>query len=63
MIPLNGYYYTTILTNNPRGKLATLANPGITEGNNWKAVQTIREFNEFAQKRNAFGFAEIVRYV
>ena len=63
MIPLIGYYDTTFQTNNPRGKLATLANSGITEGNNWKTTQTTLEFMNFARKKNATGFAEIVRYI
>lgn len=63
LIPLEGYYFHTVITNKPVGELARIANYAIPEGNNYKAGQTMRSFYKYAEERNAWGLIDIVRYV
>jgi len=62
-IPLNAYYGVTMITNKPTGVLATLVNLHTSGGNNRKAFETSRSFARFAEQRDAYGFADIRRYV
>jgi hypothetical protein len=62
LIPIYGYYFLGG-TGNATGKLEKLANYALPEGNNYKAVHVTWAFSDFAQKKNAHGFVDLVRYI
>lgn len=63
LIPLYGYYNAIFLTGNATGELVTFLNDEVAEGNKYRAVHMSSEYNDFVQKRNGYGFANLVRYV
>jgi len=66
-IPFFEYYGSIDQTNTPTGKLITFEESGISfkssKGNYLETNRAITEFFLFAEERNAYGSASVIRYI